>query len=103
MLDFDEYIGSLLAVLVSLRLFAFRVYGTSRIGDVLAFITNAPDRAPHLEYLAMLHRGNHYWKRIGGEWVICDETEFPPLVLECVCFRSSHHHFVDDICSTFPK
>ena len=96
MLGFDEYIGSLLSALVSLRLFAFRVYGTSPIGDFLAFITNAPDQAPHLEYLAMLQTNSRYWKRIGGEWVICDETEFPPLVLECVCFRSSHNHFVDD-------
>jgi hypothetical protein len=96
MLDFDEYIESLLEVLVSLRLFAFRVYGTSPIGDVLAFITNVPDRAPHLEYLAVLQKNCRYWKRIGGEWVICDETEFPSLVLECVCFRSSHNHFIDD-------
>src|ERR1700730_18010697 len=96
MLGFDEYIGSLLTVLVSLRLFAFRVYGTSPIGDALRFITKAPDRAPHLEYLAMLHLEDRYWKRIGGEWVICDEAEFPPLVLECVCFRSFHNHFIDD-------
>ena len=82
MFELDEYIGSLLEVLVSLRLFAFRLYGTSPIGDVLAFITNAPNRAPHLEYLAISHKYSRYWKRIGGEWVICDETEFPSLVLD---------------------
>ena len=81
MLDFEEHIGSLLAVLVSLRLFAFRVYGTSPIGNVLAFITKASDQAPHLEYFAMWHNKYRYWKRIGGEWVICDETEFPSLIL----------------------
>src|SRR5277367_5915318 len=96
MLDFDEYVGSLLAVLVSLRLLAFRVYDMSRVENVFASITNSPDRAPHLEYLAILYQGRHYWKRIGGEWVICDETEFPSLVFKCVCLCSSHNHFVDD-------
>ena len=82
MSDFDEYIGSLLAALVSLRILAFRVYGQRSIESVLAFIAKASDRAPHLEYLAMLHLEDRYWKRIGGQWVICDETEFPWLALE---------------------
>jgi hypothetical protein len=81
MLDIEEYIGSLLTVLVSLRFFALRVHGKSPRRDALAFITNAPDRAPHLEYLALLYLERRYWKRIGGRWVICDETEFPSLVL----------------------
>jgi hypothetical protein len=38
----------------------------------------ASDRAPHLEYLANLDRDeSQYWKRVGGEWVICDDAEFP--------------------------
>ena len=57
--------------------------------DVLAFITEVSDRAPHLEYFAMLHTKYHYWNRIGGQWVICDETEFPSLILLEV-----HDHFV---------
>jgi len=80
-LDFDEHIGSLLAALVSLRIFEFETDEECPVGDVLAFITKASDRAPHLEYFAILHTEDHYWKRIGGEWVICDETEFPLLVL----------------------
>jgi len=49
---------------------------------VCAFLTEVSDRAPHLEYLAMLlHKKNRYWKRIGGEWEKCDETAFPPLFL----------------------
>jgi hypothetical protein len=87
MLDLKEYIGSLLAVLVSLRLFAFKADVLScPTEDVLAFITKATARAPHLEYFAILYTDDHYWKRIGGEWVICDETEFPSLVLESVYF-----------------
>jgi hypothetical protein len=82
MSDFDEYIGSLLAALVSLRILAFKVYGQPSIESVLAFIAKASDRAPHLEYLAMLDINNRFWKRIGGEWVICDETEFPWPALE---------------------
>ena len=81
MLDFDEHIGSLLAVLVSLRLFVFDTGDRRPVEDVLAFITKTSDRAPHLEYFAVRETGDHYWKRIGGEWVICDETEFLSLVL----------------------
>jgi hypothetical protein len=78
MLDRDNYIGSLLAVLVSLRLFAFRPRPTE---DVLAFITKASDQAPHLECFATSTE-DRYWKRIGGEWVICNDTEYPSLILE---------------------
>ena len=67
MLDFDEHIGNLLTVLVSVRLFTFKTDE-----DVLPFITKASDRAPRLEYFAMQHTKDCYWKRIGGEWVICD-------------------------------
>jgi hypothetical protein len=81
MLDFDEHIGSLLAVLVSLRLFVFITDDKCPMGDVLAFITKASDRAPHLEYFAMWQTNDHYWKRIDGQWVICDEKEFTPLLL----------------------
>ena len=81
MLDFDKHIGSLLAVLVALRLFAFKTDNQCPLGDILAFITKASDPAPHLEYFAMWHNKYRYWKRIGGQWVICDETEFPSIVL----------------------
>jgi hypothetical protein len=87
LLDLDNYIGSLLAVLVSLRLFAFRPEHPTE--DVLAFITKASNRAPHLEYFAMSDTNDRYWKRIGGEWVICDEMGFPPVVLEV------HDHLAD--------
>ena len=81
MLDFDEHIGSLLAVLVSLRLFVFNAYAQCPMGDVLAFITKVSDRAPRLEYFATWHTKDRYWKRIDGRWVICDKTEFPSLAL----------------------
>jgi hypothetical protein len=64
MLDFEEHIGSLLEVLVSLRLFVFHTDDQCPAEDVLAFITKASDRAPHLEYFAMLHTNDRYWKRI---------------------------------------
>jgi hypothetical protein len=75
---FNYYIARLLAVLVSLRLFEFKA-DQCPTEDVLAFITKAFDRAPHLEYFATVHTKDRYWKRIGREWVVCDETEFPPL------------------------
>jgi hypothetical protein len=37
----------------------------------------ASDRAPHLEYLAKTGGQDTHWKRVGGEWVICDKKEFP--------------------------
>ena len=81
MSDRDNYIGSLLAVLVSLRLFAFRPERPCPSKDVLAFITKVSDLAPRLEYFNICHEKDSYWKRIGGQWVICDETEFTSLVL----------------------
>ena len=81
MLNGDNYIGSLLAALVSLRLFAFRPESWRPTEDVLAFITKASDQAPHLECFAMSTE-DHYWKRIGWEWVICNDTEYPSLILE---------------------
>jgi hypothetical protein len=80
MLDFGEYIGSLLAVLVSLRIFVFETDIRCPIGDAVASLKKASDRAPHLEYFATWRSTYHYWKRIGGEWVICGKTEFPSLV-----------------------
>jgi hypothetical protein len=83
-LDFDEYIGGLLAVLVSLRLLEFEADDQFPTEDDLAFITKASDRAPHLEYFSMWHTKDRYEfgrlmvrAQIGGQWVICDETEFP--------------------------
>jgi hypothetical protein len=60
--------------LTSLRVFAFQ-YTIENWEDAISFIMKASDRAPHLEYLANLDAAK-YWKRVGGEWIICDEAEF---------------------------
>jgi len=67
----------MIAALVSLRVFVFKyVYKESE--DDASLMMKVSDRAPHLEYLAKIHdTENQYWKRVGGEWVICDEGEFP--------------------------
>ena len=79
MLDFDENIGSLLAALVSLQVFklSFSVFYEYEypIDDGLAFIAEVSDKAPHLKYFA-LPDVPEYCKRVGGEWVFCDETEY---------------------------
>jgi len=67
MLDFEEYIESLFAVLVSLQLFSFEVGNRCPEEDVLAFITKASDRAPHLEYFHVWYTKDCYWMRIGGQ------------------------------------
>jgi hypothetical protein len=79
MMDFDEYIESLLAALVSLQVFEFSfpdIYEYENpIDDSLAFIAQVSDMAPHLKYFA-LPDVPEYCKRVGGEWVFCDETEY---------------------------
>ena len=76
MLDFDEYIVDLLAAFVHLRIFEFEFDDDYLINDGHQFIMKVSDRVPHLEYLSVSHL-NHYYKRVGGELVICDRTEFP--------------------------
>jgi hypothetical protein len=44
--------------------------------DVHQFITDVSDRVPHLEYFSMPNF-DHYYKRVGGELVICNWTEIP--------------------------
>jgi hypothetical protein len=68
----------MISALVTLRVFAFG-YVQYKWGDVfLHIMEEAYDRAPHIEYMARFsHVGNRYWKQVGGQWVICDEEEFP--------------------------
>jgi hypothetical protein len=40
------------------------------------FIVKISDRVPHLEYFAICGSQFDHWKRVGKEWVICDEEEF---------------------------
>jgi hypothetical protein len=74
MSDVDEYIVNLLVGLVHLRI--FELDGECPIMDGLAFIMKAYNRVPHLEYISVPPL-DHYYKRVGGELVICDQTEFP--------------------------
>ena len=67
----------MIVALTSLRVFAFEG-AIKNWEDAISFIMKASDRAPHLEYLANLEGDKSlYWKRVGGEWVICDDAEFP--------------------------
>jgi hypothetical protein len=66
-----------IAALVSLRVFSFN-YSLDDWEDAFSLIMEASDRAPHLEYLARTgDEEDTHWKRVGGEWVVCDEEEFP--------------------------
>ena len=67
----------MIVALTSLRVFAFE-YTIVNWEDAISFIMKASYRAPHLEYLANLDC-DEYWKRVGGEWVICDKAEFPSI------------------------
>jgi hypothetical protein len=70
-----------LAALVSLRVFksGFRFLGEDITSPdrYLPFIKEIFDRAPKLEYVGIFYYNQlRYGKRVGAEWVICDEAEF---------------------------
>jgi hypothetical protein len=76
MLGDDEYIINLLTAFTHLRIFAFEFSEDGLIMDGRPFIMKAFDRVPHLEYISTSHP-DRYYKRVGGELVICDKTECP--------------------------
>jgi hypothetical protein len=76
MMDVEEYFVNLLAAFVHLRFFEFETEDDCPIEDGHSFIMKVFDRVPHLEYFFM-HHLEHYYKRVGGELVICDHTERP--------------------------
>jgi hypothetical protein len=76
MLEFEEEIGNMLATFIFLRVFAIQSGDNCLITDGLSFVTNVSGRASHLEYFHIEDLGDYY-KRVGGEWVTCDKTEFP--------------------------
>jgi len=67
----------MIVALISLRVFVLE-YIYDEWEDAISLIMKASDRAPHLEHLAMFNIAeDHHWKRVGGEWVICDEEDLP--------------------------
>jgi hypothetical protein len=54
----------------------FYIYKPWPMKDVHQFIVNVADRVPHLEYFSVPAL-KYYYKRVGGELVICDWTEIP--------------------------
>jgi hypothetical protein len=78
MLGVDEYIVNLLAALVHLRIFVFRFDRECPVMDGHQFVMKVSDRVPHLDYYST-PRFSHFYKRVGGELVIWDWTEFPQL------------------------
>ena len=66
--------------MVSLRVFKSEFdsdeeNSTSSDGYLL-FIKEISDRATKLEYVGVYdYYERHYGKRVGGEWVLCDEAE----------------------------
>jgi len=83
--DFEDYVGNLLAALASLRTFEayFDEYDNPDddsdydydydcpIKDDLSFIKKVSDRAPRLKHIALTC---HCYKRVSGEWVVCGLT-----------------------------
>lgn len=62
----------MLEALVSLRTFGTELDDDNcPITDDLSFIWEVSYMAPHLEHF---NSGSHCYKRVGGEWVICDST-----------------------------
>ena len=68
--DFTIWVESLLAALISLRVFTAEFHFDPVIG-FLQYITKLSDRAPQLEYIGIYYRHKSYYgKRDGGEWVV---------------------------------
>jgi hypothetical protein len=81
----DEWLGDLLAALISLRVFAFNFYFVrsspppwwSAQGFLLE-VRKLTNRAPHLEYFDISSGAiGCKWKRVHGKWVPCKTEEFP--------------------------
>ena len=69
----------MLAALVSLRVFksSFDLDRETSSDGYLLFIKEISDRATKLEYVGVYdYYERHYGKRVGGEWVLCDEADF---------------------------
>ena len=81
----EEWLGNLLAALISLRVFtldsAFDIHqAPTMFGSeeaYLRFVENVTDRTPHLEYFAAsCDEIDYFCKRVHGKWVPCDSAEF---------------------------
>jgi hypothetical protein len=64
----------MLAALVSLRVFRIDSNEPNRnTAEMhLPYVMKVSDRAPHIEYFSVRTSLWHYWKRVHGEWVICE-------------------------------
>jgi hypothetical protein len=74
---FCEWLENSLAALVSLRFFRIRLLGFDihSENDALRFITKSCSRAHKLEYFVIFDSEYYYWRRLRGEWVVCDEAD----------------------------
>ena len=74
---------------MSLRVVSFQFMEDHLIyvEELLPFVKAVFERAHHLEYFAIDNSKNHCWMQVDGEWVICDEAEFPSSV-PCACARA---------------
>ena len=79
MLDVDEYIANLLTAFVHLQIFTFELQDDYPQNDVHPFIMKAFDRVLHLEYFS-IPRLKLYYKRVGGDVVVCNRMEHPMFV-----------------------
>ena len=75
---------------MSLRVVSFQFAKVSlndSVEELLPFVKMVLEHARHLEYFAIDNGKNHCWKQVDGEWVVCDEAEFP-LSMPCACARA---------------
>ena len=77
--EWTEWIENLLATLVSLQVFGIEYHPDHfcPTGGYLPFIKGVSNRAPNLEYMFILDDAHYGWKRVRGEWDICDEAQVP--------------------------
>ena len=81
-IEFTKQLENILTALVSLRVFVLRLLGGAgrhnHLEEIyLPLTVKISDQAPHIEYFTIMDSGSHYWKRVRGEWKICDKAEYP--------------------------
>jgi hypothetical protein len=74
-----EWLESILSTMVSLRVFSIDLDIIYSSPDYDKYLSLIKKTSTHLQYFTVdgFVSGFHCWKQLHGEWIACDETEYP--------------------------